>query len=155
LALSAAPAAAHTDLVTTTPQDGASLDTPPDRITLTFAEDLLDGGDRLVARDGDGAPVDLGPTTVDGARLSATWPATADAGTYRISYRAVAGDGHPLTGTVRFSITAPEAPAETVAPAPAAQTQEQDTSGVRIWAPLALLAALLIAGLVVWRSRAQ
>lgn len=148
--IAAAPAAAHTDLVKSDPQQGASLAAPPSEVVLTFGEELLAGGDKLVARDGQGAKVDLGPSQVDGPVLSATWPASAASGTYTVSYRAVADDGHPLEGTVNFAIKA--APQE-VAPSPA--VADTASNPARIWAPIALLVALLVAGGLFWRSRAH
>ncbi|MEI2643063.1 MAG: copper resistance protein CopC [Candidatus Nanopelagicales bacterium] len=107
-----------------------------------------------MAQDAQGTKVDLGPSQVDGAVLSAPWPATAAAGQYRVSYRAVAEDGHPLEGTINFTIKGDAAPE--VSPSPAAQEQNNgSSSAAKIWAPIALLAALLVAGGLFWRSRAQ
>lgn len=166
VALAASPAAAHTELISSSPADGATLSSPPQRVTLTFGEDLLASGDELVARDAQGTAVALGDSRVDGAQLSAAWPQAADAGTYRVAYRAVASDGHPLEGSVTFTVTAASptgqastaaSPTEQASPAasPAAPADTTDSSGVNLWAPLALLGALLVAGLVLWRSRAQ
>lgn len=155
----AVPAAAHTDLVSSDPQQGQTLTTAPDTIRLTFGEDLLTAGDRLVAEAADGASVDLGPSSVKGAVLSADWPTTAGSGQYTVSYRAVAEDGHPLEGRITFQITDKSAAPSTVAsPSPVAaptQTQPQASSPVRILAPALLIAALLGAGFFVWRSRAD
>lgn len=149
----AVPAAAHTDLVSSDPQEGQTLTTSPDTIRLTFGEDLLTAGDRLVAEDADGASVDLGPSSVKGAVLSADWPTTAGAGQYTVSYRAVAEDGHPLEGRITFQIKDKSAsPSPVAAPT---QTQPQSSSPVRILAPALLIAALLGAGFFVWRSRAD
>jgi hypothetical protein len=158
--LAAAPAAAHTDLVSSSPKQGAELKAAPQRVTLTFGEDLLPAGDRLVARTAEGAQVDLGPSTVTGAELSAEWPQSAASGEYRVAYRAVASDGHPLEGTVSFTITATQAssqpsPAAAEAPAPAEPADQEGSNALRLWAPLALIAALLVAGVFMWRSRAQ
>ena len=151
-----APAAAHTDLISTKPKDGATLSAPPQAVTLTFGEDLLTGGDKLVARDADGTAVDLGPSKVEGPTLSATWPASAAAGAYTVSYRAVAEDGHPLEGTVRFTIASPaQSPSPVAQVQPPAEPAEQSSSGVTLWAPLALIAALAVAGGLFWRSRAR
>ncbi|MEZ5184813.1 MAG: copper resistance protein CopC [Candidatus Nanopelagicales bacterium] len=153
--VSAAPAAAHTDLISTDPVDGQTLTEPPDEVSLRFGEDLLPAGDRLVAKDADGQTVELGDSEVDGAVLSATWPSSAAAGEYRVAYRAVASDGHPLEGSFTFTIegvrdtTAP--PAESASPASA----PAGGSGVNPWLPAGLVAALVVAGLLVWRSRAD
>ncbi len=154
--LAAAPAAAHTDLLSSDPADGATLQTVPEQVTLTFGEDLLPQGDKLVAKDDTGVQVNLGPSKIAGPKLSATWPGTADAGTYTVSYRAVAADGHPLEGRLTFTIAAVQATTEEAqAPTPAAAPTEQATT-TNPWlivAPVLLIAALAAGGLYVWRSR--
>lgn len=155
-----APAAAHTDLTGTNPRDGQSLRKPPAEITLTFGEDLLDGGDKLVAKDADGTPVALGQPRVDGPVLSADWPKAAADGTYTVSYRAVASDGHPLQGKFSFTVTAPK-PASPSASAPGqapptAEPAAAQTTATNPWliaGPALLIVVLAAAGFFVWRSR--
>lgn len=151
-----APVAAHTDLESSTPANGATLQKVPEQVTLTFGEDLLAGGDRIVAKDDMGVQINLGPTQVKGPQLSATWPATADGGTYTVSYRAVAADGHPLEGRIRFTIVT-ESAAPVASPTPvAAQTTEPEQSATNPWiiaGPVLLIAVLAAGGLFVWRSR--
>lgn len=160
--LVAGPAAAHTDLSSSSPKDGATLAAAPARIALTFREDLLPAGDRLVARDAQGARVSLGQATVDGPVLSAAWPPDADSGSYRVAYRAVAADGHPLEGTVSFTVQGPRASTPQTAqtaqtpqtPAPDPGPTPEDQSGPNLLLPLGLVVALLVGGLFVWRARA-
>jgi len=57
-ALLATPVAAHTDLVSSRPADGAVLDAAPPAVSARFGEDLLPAGARLVAEDASGAAVD-------------------------------------------------------------------------------------------------
>lgn len=149
----AAPVTAHTELQSSDPANGATLQTVPETVTLTFGEDLLAGGDRIVAKDDTGVQVNLGPSQVKGANLSANWPATADGGTYTVSYRAVAADGHPLEGRIRFTIVT-ESAAPVASPTPAsAQAEQTSTNPWIIAAPVLLIAALAAGGLFVWRSR--
>jgi len=82
----ATPAAAHTDLVSTDPADGKVLSAPPERLTMRFGEDILDGGARVVAQDQSGGKVDLGPAQVNGPELTAAWPGNAAEGTYTVVF---------------------------------------------------------------------
>lgn len=155
--LAAAPAAAHTELESSDPANGTTVQTAPEQVRLVFGEDLLAQGDQLVAKDDTGVQVALGPTQVNGAQLYASWPATADAGNYTVSYRAVAEDGHPLEGRIKFTIATESAAPETT-PTPAAspaakQTQQTTTNPWLIAAPVLLIAALAAGGLYLWRSR--
>lgn len=157
--LAVSPAAAHTDLVSSEPSDGQTLRKPPRTISLTFGENLLSAGSRLVAQDADGAAVTIGSPQVDGAVLSAAWPSSAAQGAFTVSYRTVAADGHPLEGKVRFTIAAPAPASATPATqvSPAAGTVPDQTSQTvnpaLIWGPLLLVVLLAGAGVFVWRSR--
>lgn len=124
----AAPAAAHDELLSTDPADGASLAEAPSVITLTFGEDAQKLGTAVVVTDSAGAKLNDGPTAVDGPLVTQAITAPTAAGEVRVSYRVVSSDGHPVTGTIRFVVTA--APSPTAAPsssAPASPTAEAST----------------------------
>ena len=69
--LGALPAAAHTELASSNPADGAQLDAVPDTITLTFGEDLQGPTAKVGVIIGDNNPIQVdapvsGPTvTID------------------------------------------------------------------------------------------
>jgi copper resistance protein C len=104
LALLAAPASAHTDLVGGSPGPGEALRTPVTQLTLTFASDLLAEGSQVLVRDPRG--VDRA-TGLDVSGASATVPVEPllEAGRYTVAFRAVAVDGHPITGSYRFTVS--------------------------------------------------
>jgi copper transport protein len=110
--LFSSPAAAHAELVTITPANGAQLTKPPTEVKMTFTEsvNLLVGGIRLV--DGAGATVPTSDPTVDGHTV--TWPMPADLpeGAYVVTWRVVSADGHPVSGASSFGvgIAAPAVP---------------------------------------------
>ncbi len=157
----ASPAAAHTDLVSSDPDNGSTLSAPPEMITLKFAEAVLASGAQIVATAADGAKVNLGPARVDGAKVTATWPRTADEGAYRVSWRVSGDDGHPLDGTFGFAIEGaqPTTSAASAAPlasaSPVSDTTEETGSGVNLLLPALFVAALAAVGFFVWRSRAN
>ena len=101
----AVPAVAHTELIDSSPVDGATLTTPPAEVLLEFSEPVqTEFGQVAVLDDADvhheqGNPQIVGATVTQGVdELSA--------GTYRISYRVGSADGHPITGTLTFTVTA-------------------------------------------------
>ena len=117
----ALPAVAHTELIGSSPADGATLTTPPAEVLLEFSEAVqAEFGQVAVLDDADvhheqGNPQIVGATVTQGVdELSA--------GTYRISYRVGSADGHPITGTLTFTVTAaaettpPDAPSTTPTP---------------------------------------
>lgn len=156
----ASPAAAHTDLVSSSPANGATLDAAPDRITLKFAEAVLPSGAQIVAKSADGTKVALGPAEVSGAKVTAAWPSAAAEGAYKVSWRVAGGDGHPLDGTFGFTVKAAD-PTEPASPEPAPVTSASpvadttEESGVNLLLPALFIAALAAAGFFVWRSRAD
>lgn len=77
---------------------------------------------------GDGEPGPV-PTRVSGdevvadvTRAALAASAEEDPAGWRVAYRVVSRDGHPVTGTVDFTVTAPAAPAEGASPGPSPAT---------------------------------
>lgn len=106
LLLAPIPAKAHSELRATEPGNGARLAAPPVEFVLRFNEPvqltaltLRDeaGGQKRMA-----LPRDTTPRAVE--RLAA--PPLAP-GAWRLEWRAISADGHPVRGTVRFTIAEP------------------------------------------------
>jgi copper transport protein len=108
LALGCVAASAHATLIRSEPADGAILDESPRRLVLTFNEPVSPLVLRLVAADGTATPLE-GATLAD-QTLTVELPALADGG-YVASWRVVSSDGHPIGGSVVFSVGAGGAPA--------------------------------------------
>jgi methionine-rich copper-binding protein CopC len=104
LALLAAPASAHTELVGGSPGPSEVLQTPVTQVELTFASDLLAEGSEVLVRDPKGTER-ARSTAVSGASASVSVKPLRVAGRYTVAYRAVAVDGHPITGSYRFTVS--------------------------------------------------
>ena len=101
----AGPAHAHATLVSSEPAEGAVIPAPPPRLILTFNEPVSPLALRLVAPDkliysgaGDGETQ---------TSLAIALPSELHNGTHVLSWHVVSLDGHPIGGTVVFSIGAP------------------------------------------------
>jgi len=105
IGLSAAPASAHSKVVSTSPADGSVLDAPPAQVSFTFDEALLPGTDTISINDEQGNVIASGAATVDGDTISMAWPADATAGVFQVAYRVVSGDGHPVSGAIAVTVT--------------------------------------------------
>lgn len=125
LLVGVAPAGAHAELDSSDPVDGATLASAPSALTFTFGEDVLEQGNAVTLTVVDsGSRLELGPLGVDGAVVSVDWPAASPAGTFRAAYRVVSADGHPIDGSITFTVDqavgeaegTPTAVAETPAP---------------------------------------
>jgi Uncharacterized protein, homolog of Cu resistance protein CopC len=113
----AAPAAAHSWVVASTPAEGEVLTELPETWEVVANETLLYVGNDevfgLVVRDSEGLYYGDGCVDVVGPRMAAS-PSIGEPGDYTLVYAFVSGDGHPLTGEIPFTW----APTEDTAPAP-------------------------------------
>jgi methionine-rich copper-binding protein CopC len=104
--LLAAPARAHSELRSSEPANGARLAAPPETVILRFNEAVQLTAATLHDEAGRSArlslPRDTAPRAVE--RLAA--PAMAP-GAWRLEWRAISADGHPVRGTIRFTIAPP------------------------------------------------
>lgn len=126
-------AQAHSELVSTSPADGAVLDAPPTEVSFTYNEDLLPDFVKFVALDEQGATAELPVTSVEGPTAVVSWPETLPAGAWSIEYRVVSQDGHPINGAISFSYagTSPSpatssAVPTSAAPSPASTSAEPE-----------------------------
>ena len=102
---------AHAGLMRSSPPDGAMLMQRPSGIDLTFNEpvELLQA--TLLASGGNAMPLD--GRGVDG-RVVVGLPDDLSDGGYALTWRVVSEDGHPVSGTIAFTIGAQSAPAMTL-----------------------------------------
>lgn len=107
LLFGAQPASAHDELLDATPADGATLEVAPEQAQLTFSGEVQQLGTQFELQDAGGAAVELpGDFTLDGTRVTQPLPELA-AGAYQLNWRVVSEDGHPVSGTISFTIGAP------------------------------------------------
>ncbi len=107
--LFAVPAAAalHTVLRSSEPRADAALETPPERILLEFSGPVNARLSSIVLiRDGaHEVPLEVGADATQPSVLLAEVPHLA-AGAYQVRWRTVAADGHAVTGSFSFTLTA-------------------------------------------------
>ncbi|WP_336029064.1 copper resistance CopC/CopD family protein [Geodermatophilus sp. FMUSA9-8] len=100
----AGPAAAHAELVSTDPGEGARLDEVPGQVTLTFSEGVsLGAGYARVLGDG-GERVDTGAAEVDGGTVTVPLRDDLPDASYVVTYRIVSADSHPISGAFAFVV---------------------------------------------------
>lgn len=107
-ALWSAPAASHAALVASQPADGAVLQDAPRRLELRFNEPVAPLVLRLVSADGSSVVLDR--YRLDGMTLVIDAPPVGR-GSHALSWRVASEDGHPVGGTILFSVGAPDAAA--------------------------------------------
>ena len=100
----AGPAAAHAELVSTDPGEGARLDEVPGEVTLTFTEGVSLGAGYARVLGADGERVDTGAAAVDGAVVTVPLRGGLPDASYVVTYRIVSADSHPISGAYAFVV---------------------------------------------------
>ncbi|MEU5263907.1 copper resistance CopC family protein [Amycolatopsis sp. NPDC021455] len=161
LVVFAGPASAHTELVSSSPAEGASLATAPAQIQLTFGEPVTLPPDPLRVVGRDGARWQIGTPSVAGGVVTVPVTPVGGAQAYSATWKVIAKDGDNVTGILHFTLTAP-ATATTTAAGPTATTSAtpavadpaavDTTTGIPGWVwVLVAVAAVLAAGVVLVR----
>jgi methionine-rich copper-binding protein CopC len=146
----AVPASAHDYLVSTSPEIDGTADTAPPRVTLTFNEAVNTRFSTVQVTGPTGGVWQAGAPQVLGATVTQRLLPLGPAGPYRVTWRVVSADGHPIGGTFDFTLrTAGTGTPAAAAPggSDAGATPREASSSS--WLPLAgglVLVALLLAG---------
>ncbi|MBO9357623.1 copper resistance protein CopC [Bordetella petrii] len=93
---------AHASLIASTPRAGAVLPQAPATARLTFNESVSPLVIKVIQPDG--SIKDITHTEVLSAGLEVPLPTLDQQGSYVLSWRVVSADGHPVGGTVPFSV---------------------------------------------------
>jgi len=148
LLITAAPAAAHGDLVAASPPSGSVLSAAPGQIRLTFGEPLNRRLSSVVVTLPDGTTRRGGP---DGKRTMAVTPGTNQPGVYRVAWVSVSTfDGHPLRGEFRLGVGV----APTAGPSRSAAALSRADVVVAVARLAEYLLLLLLVGAAVLRAAA-
>jgi methionine-rich copper-binding protein CopC len=114
------PAAAHDDLVSSVPTAGEQLAEPPTEVSLTFSATVNEQFAQVAVVDEAGTAYQSGPPVVAGDTVTQPVAGLPRGVSFTLSYRIVSVDGHPIGGTVPFSVAAGEGDAAAPSPAPTA-----------------------------------
>jgi copper resistance protein C len=160
----AAPAEAHTTLVSSDPAKGATV-TSPEQIRLTYADPVRFTG--VVVLDAHGGHHESGKSQAVDNHVTEAVAGVLAPGVYTVGWRVVAPDGHPVTGEYRFTVrdggsasasssASPSAtsPAPgTSAAQPAAGSEQKGSSAGWWWIGLVILVLALAGGGMAFARR--
>ena len=159
LAAFPAVARAHDVLERTNPADGTTVRTLPSAVELTFAEQPVAVGAQVLVA-GPSGHLESGAPVIDGRTVRQAIDPSAPAGAYTVTYRVTSGDGHPVTGTIRFfALVGLDGSTATAGPSVHVQPAGQaDETGSTPFVPVLLTIAatvvfLAIGGFVLLRGR--
>jgi len=102
----ATPAAAHSFIVSSSPEEGSTISEVPEKFSVTANELLLDltgdaSGFAIQVVDASGLYYGDGCTAVSGSTLS-MGATLGDPGDYRVYWQVISGDGHVVSGEFAF-----------------------------------------------------
>ncbi|WP_192498617.1 copper resistance CopC family protein [Ornithinimicrobium pratense] len=105
-------AMAHDELLSSDPEDGATVQKAPEELVLTFSGQIAQVGAQLQITDDAGTDVADGDPVVQGTDL--TQPLTdIGSGDYEVVWRVTSSDGHPISGAFGFTVEAEPTEGET------------------------------------------
>lgn len=121
---SAGPASAHDAAESSSPAAGATVATPPAKVSVTFNNNPLGLGSQIKVSDASGSDWADGKVEIVDNVASQKLRDGAPAGKYTVVWRVVSSDSHPIEGTFTFTATAGAAGSTAAAPVPTAGTPQ-------------------------------
>ncbi len=107
MVFTATPASAHARLEVTSPKDGSSLTATPPEVMLRFNEPIQKDLSQVTVTTGS-KDATSGKIQIEGNSVYQPLKSSLKPGSYKIVYKVVSADGHPISGTFSFSYDPPE-----------------------------------------------
>ncbi|XAS68804.1 copper resistance CopC family protein [Micrococcaceae bacterium Sec5.7] len=133
--LAAGPASAHDAAESSSPAEGVTVATPPDKVSVTFSKNPLGLGAQVRVSDSAGTDWADGNVEIVDNVASQKLRDGAPAGEYTVTWRVVSSDSHPIEGNFKFTATAGAAGSTPAASVPGAGTAQPGTTAAPDKAP--------------------
>ncbi|MET3721577.1 MULTISPECIES: copper resistance CopC family protein [unclassified Arthrobacter] len=101
-----APAVAHDAAESSSPAQGATVASPPEKVSVTFSKNPLGIGAQFSVKDASGAEWANGAVEIVDNVASQPLKGGAPAGAFTVAWRVVGSDSHPIEGAFGFTATA-------------------------------------------------
>ncbi|MCP2169043.1 copper resistance CopC family protein [Goodfellowiella coeruleoviolacea] len=150
----ATPALAHNVLVSSDPPNGASVQTGPQQVTLTFDQPVQGEFNTVTVVGPDNTHWEAGPPSVRNNVVTTPVLPLGPAGEYTVGYRILSADGHPVYASVKFTLTTagtgtPAPPSQASTTAAATGSDAGGGGGMPVWPWIVGAVVLLGGGLAV------
>jgi copper resistance protein C len=99
-------ALAHTGLKDSTPKDGELITDQMQELTLIF-QTKVEQTSKIIVLNSKGKPVPLGNFVIEGNEMWATFLQPLENGDYKVDWKIIGADGHPIEGQFSFSVNVP------------------------------------------------
>jgi len=152
------PALAHDKFVGSSPADKATVQALPTRVTIRFEEPPGNGFSGISVVGPDGKNIGIGTAKIVGSTLTIPVKKTSSTGLFTVKYHIISDDGHPVSGTVHFTVSK-QSKASTTAASPSTSpvakttTQGSDHGWIAILGSAVVLFAIV--GLLAKRGNAN
>ncbi len=100
-----APASAHDAAESSSPAAGATVPTPPEKVSVTFSKNPLALGSQIAVNDRAGNNWAEGSVEIVDNVASQRLRSGAPAGVFTVVWRVVSSDSHPIEGSFTFTAT--------------------------------------------------
>lgn len=100
-------ALAHTGLESSIPAQGSTVTEKLNEITLTFLTKIEETSSFTVTNSSD-EPIEVDGITVSENVLTGNVTDSLENGTYKVNWKIIGADGHPMEGVIDFVLDAPE-----------------------------------------------
>ena len=97
---------AHTSLEDSTPKDGEVITEPIQELTLLF-ETKVEETSSINVLNSNGESVALGNFVIEDGEMWATFLQPLENGDYKVEWKIIGVDGHPINGEFSFSVNVP------------------------------------------------
>ncbi|MET8429652.1 copper resistance CopC family protein [Nocardia sp. NPDC004860] len=124
---------AHSAPISSSPDNGAQIDTSPASVSITFNENLQPAYPSMTVTGPDRNLWSKGQPKVEGPTISIEVGELGPAGEYTIAYRVTSADGHPVSGKRTFTLTKPGNGTPGPKADSAAKSGGSDGGGVPLW----------------------
>jgi methionine-rich copper-binding protein CopC len=133
LFLPSSPAFAHAQISATSPIQYSAVSEVPSEVSIEFDGNLTQIEDLTInvlkVFNSEGIQIDDGKTLVGGAKLTIGVKDRSGSGTFRVTYRVVSEDGHPITDEFTFEVMGKAASPSAVAIDPQSPYATTTTEG--------------------------
>ncbi|MFE3053275.1 copper resistance protein CopC [Nocardia sp. NPDC059239] len=140
---------AHSTPVSSSPDNGAQIDTSPASVSITFNENLQTAYPSMTVTGPDHNLWSKGQPKVEGPTISIEVGELGPTGEYTIAYRVTSADGHPVSGKRTFTLTKPGNGTPGPRADSAAKSGGSDGGGVPLWIFIVGAVVLFGGGLAV------
>lgn len=106
------PAAAHDELLSSSPAPNDLLELAPEEVALTFSDEVLTLGAMVLVIGDDDTDWASGDAVLEGTEVTTRVEAGMPDGAYEVRWRVVSSDGHPIAGVIPFTVGDAPGPAE-------------------------------------------